>query len=1024
MTLTTSDFGVFHAAVHGGKKPFAWQQRLLEQIVRDKRWPRVLDLPTGVGKTTCIDIALFALALDADNQPGDRWCPRRIAMVVDRRIVVDQVAERGRELLRALMTRTDAIVVDVANRLRSLTRTGEEPLGVFTLRGGMPKDDGWARTPDQPLVIASTVDQVGSRMFMQGYGVSQGMKPVHAGLLANDTLLLLDEVHLSEPFRQTLEQLARLRGRFRDNGVKTRFSHAFLSATPGIVTEPPFSLLDEEKRADSPLGPRLQASKPVRIVEVDGRTALEKECAEQAKALLERHRTIAVVVNRVSSAGEIARQLTETLGDDATVTLLTGRMRPLDRDDVLRELRPAVQTGRERRSDLPKRVIVGTQSIEAGADFDFDALVTEAASLDSLRQRFGRVDRLGNYRNAEGVVVYDNRKTRKAELKQRGEKPSLADHDPIYGTALGETVTWLKREEKERPRKLKEELKKLKDEARKLKGEAKEHAEAQVASRAQLDFGVLALDVPTGDELTTLLAPKPNAPTLLPAYLDLWAQTSPPPSQVPDVSLWLHGPSAGPADVQVVWRADLSEEILQQGDVEAATCNVATVRPSSLEAMSLPFFTARAWLRGQPTTDTTDLGDTEGAGAAPERREEPNADGRPAFRWRGDESEIVYASSDNKSSLRPGDTIVVPASYGGIRSGCFDASSQGPVPDRAEQAELFARARPVLRLHPAVVEGLGLPLSLEEPDEARRQLHRAASNPEWPAWKRLWAEKLAKGRGSLVVSGQPSWTVLEGRRVPLPELRSVLQSEETLEDGIELTTDGDDSFHAGREVSLSEHSVDVEMFAREYAMHCGLGAWLAEHVALAAWLHDIGKADRRFQLMLRGGSEIEFFKNETPWAKSAMPPGAREAHRLAQQRSGYPPGARHEVQSLVMVERCLDELTSIVKRVDPQRRPDLDLVRHLIASHHGYCRPFAPVVLDDNPVDVSLLNHASVVFGAIDFPSTSSNHVLYRLDSPLGDRFWRLVEKYGWQELCWLEAILRLADHRASQKEQTREAGS
>ena len=47
---------------------------------------------------------------------------------------------------------------------------------------------------------------------------------------------------------------------------------------------------------------------------------------------------------------------------------------------------------------------------------------------------------------------------------------------------------------------------------------------------------------------------EPDAPTLLPAYLDLWAQTSPPPSQLPDVSLWLHGPSAGPADVQVVWR--------------------------------------------------------------------------------------------------------------------------------------------------------------------------------------------------------------------------------------------------------------------------------------------------------------------------------------------------------------------------------------------------------------------------------------------------------------------------------------
>ncbi len=204
MTLSISDFGAFHAAVHGGNAPFNWQQRLLEQIVRDKAWPCVLDLPTGTGKTTCIDIALFMLALDAANHFDERWCPRRIAMVVDRRIVVDQVAERGRKLLNALITSKESVVVEVATQLRSLTRAGDDPLGVFTLRGGMPKDDGWVRTPDQPLVIASTVDQIGSRMLMQGYGVSQGMKPVHAGLLANDTLLLLDEVHLSSRFGRRL----------------------------------------------------------------------------------------------------------------------------------------------------------------------------------------------------------------------------------------------------------------------------------------------------------------------------------------------------------------------------------------------------------------------------------------------------------------------------------------------------------------------------------------------------------------------------------------------------------------------------------------------------------------------------------------------------------------------------------------------------------------------------------------------------------------------------------------------------
>src|SRR5690606_23961823 len=121
------------------------------------------------------------------------------------------------------------------------------------------------------------------------------------------------------------------------------------------------------------------------------------------------------------------------------------------------------------------------------------------------------------------------------------------------------------------------------------------------------DFGVLALDVPTGDDLAKLLGPKPSAPTLLPAYLDLWAQTSPAPSQLPDVSLWLHGLASGPADVQVVWRVDLTEDVLQREDVEAATAIVAAVRPSSLEAMSLPFVTARAWLASQTVRE---LGDT------------------------------------------------------------------------------------------------------------------------------------------------------------------------------------------------------------------------------------------------------------------------------------------------------------------------------------------------------------------------------------------------------------------------------
>lgn len=956
MSLTVDDFIPFHIAIHGrDKRPFDWQSRLLRKVVADRAWPRVLDLPTGSGKTTCIDIALFALALDAQEEPAKRWCPRRVAMVVDRRIVVDQVAERGRKLLHGLVA-GDAhpVVREVAARLCSLSKEGNAPLDVFTLRGGMPKDDGWARTPDLPLILASTVDQLGSRLLIQGYGVSKGMKPVHAGLLGNDLLLLLDEVHLSQPFADTLNALDELRGRFaRSSPLVPRFHHAFLSATPGASASEPFRLHQNEKSPESALGPRLHAPKPARLLDAVDRANLETLCATEASALIRRHDVVAVVANRVASATNIARRLGDNLGDQADVTLLTGRMRPLDRDDVLRLLRPRVMTGRDRDRVERKLIVVGTQCIEAGADFDFDALVTEAASLDALRQRFGRLDRLGLYRRAEGVIIRDK----------------SAKDDPVYGEAIPKTMTWLR----------------------------------QKLEKKTVDFGILALALPDADELEHLVAPKTHAPVLLPAYLDLWMQTSPAPVRVPDVSLWLHGPDSGSADVQVVWRADLDEvEAIQPNrsvaESERITAIVASVRPSSLEAVSLPFIAARRWLSGE---DPGSIADVERA----DPDDDPSRTDRLVFRWAGDDSEVISVHK-----IRPGDTLVLPAVRGGIRDGCFDPRADTPVKDLAERAALFARGQPVLRLHTKVLEGLGLSLP-DDPQEARDALQNAAdrADPGWrKAWK-AWAEALARGGGSIVVNAESPWTVIQGKRLRPETVRALLDVNDSAEDGVELTTDDDDSFHAGWPVTLSRHSSDVECFARDYATAIGFPEALVEDIALAGWLHDIGKADRRFQILLRGGSSIAFFKDETPWAKSGMPPGAKAAHRLAQERSRYPKGTRHEVQSLAMLERRIDVVRS--------RAHDVDLVLHLVASHHGYCKPFAPAVADDEPVDVVLSNHWSRVFGPIDFGATSSSNDLYRLDAPVADRFWQLVEKYGWQGLCWLEAVLRLADHRASELE-------
>jgi len=352
MSLSVDDFEAFHQAVHENRSPFDWQGRLLRQIVSDRIWPRVLDLPTGSGKTTCIDIALFALALDASTSPAERWCPRRIAMVVDRRVVVDQAAERGRKLLSVLTASSAREVVEVRKALASLAESDEEPLGVFTLRGGIPKDDGWARTPDQPLVIASTIDQLGSRLLIQGYGVDPGMRPVHAGLAGNDMLVLLDEVHLSQPFKQTLERLGRLRERYARNGLPQRFQFAFLSATPGDTEGTRFELSAAELAPESALGPRLYAKKPARIAEVTGREDLATRVAGETKDLTEKHDVVAAVVNRVDTALAVFVALTKMLGEGTDVVLLTGRMRPLDRDDVLAACRPD-EKGIETRAPSP-----------------------------------------------------------------------------------------------------------------------------------------------------------------------------------------------------------------------------------------------------------------------------------------------------------------------------------------------------------------------------------------------------------------------------------------------------------------------------------------------------------------------------------------------------------------------------------------------------------------------------------------------------------------------------------------------
>lgn len=991
--LIPDRFAEFVAALHDSgdgrptRTPFPWQRRLVEQVFETGRWPDLLDLPTASGKTTTIEIALYLLAA------GVRM-PRRIVLVVDRRIIVSQAAAVAENAASRLRPDAEGILGEVARGLRRLAPDPDENVNApvlnwAELRGGISRDERWATRPDVPAVVVSTVDQVGSRLLFRGYGVSDRMKPIHAGLLGTDCLFLLDEVHLSLPFADTLRAIgSRYLAPASVVGDSARWHVVELSATPsGSTGADRFGLggADRDAAQTPVLARRLAARKPARMVtvptrgkdEAAHRRALAAQAAKEATALVTGPEVTAVgvIVNRVDTAREVRRLLAED--DRFDTELLTGRMRGFDRDELLSRTVARVAMGRVRAAGDRPLVLVATQAVEAGADFDLDAVVTECASLDALQQRFGRVRRDGVPEEPTGTSV----------IVATAAAIGAGADDPVYGTSLA--TTW----------------------------------QLLTASPQPLDLGADRFaELRASAQAAAIAAASPErerSPVLLPRTLDLWSQTSQRPFVDPDPALWLHGLVPPRPEVTVVWRADLPDLRTPLGggftpnDGELADL-VGLVPPGSGESISLPLSAVAGWLEKLVTRrddrraiDGGSIADVDiGAEAVEERGGGQQI--APALQWDGDRSTLAARRRD----LRPGDVLVVPAVYGGIGHRTFDPDATEPVADLASKVAASQRRRAVLRLRgdllPAVLMGVGVPAP--DPDgspaddrelardwlaEAGERLSgRDGDGVTWRAVVSSLSRDVRTGRRSVVRrltadGSERPYLVLVGTSL-LPRDVGSAEADTVDEDAPEMLE---------RPVSMEEHLTDVGAWAARLARSCGLPEAIVDDLVLAGRVHDIGKADPRFQTILAGGLPPA---HEDPLlAKSGDSPDLARRRELARQ-AGYPRGTRHEMTSVAMLTSAPDLLAGA---------HDVDLVLHLVASHHGWARPFAPVVVDTSTARIE----ATISNQSVSSPVTNE---LYRLGSGIADRFWSCTRRYGWYGLAYLEAVLRLADHRASESEQ------
>ena len=551
-------FAEFYLAING-RDPFPWQRRLAKQVATTEQWPTEVGVPTGLGKTSSLDIAVWWLASQADRKPNKRTAPTRIWWVINRRLLVDSTAEHAETIAYALsdpdwsdwvdLNQWSRVVIErVGHRLRSLSADPDAaPLEVIRLRGGIA-----SRTPtdpSRPAIILCTLPMYGSRLLFRGYGSM--LRAVDAAMAGTDSLVLLDEAHLAPHLRALFPALADCTPGAQAilGEARSRTRLVALTATGDDADRRPFGL-DDDDEAHPIVQQRLDAVKPLELRIETGDSA--RHLADAALDLIRDAVSPAACVvfaNTPKTARETFGRLRKTMAEaTADVLLLTGltrereaeriRSRILDREHGMAATR---DTGGDRPRHL---IVVATQTLEVGADIDAEFLVTEACGVRALTQRLGRLNRLGRHMHARAVYVHLPPPKSRRRSGTAGASP---DTWPVYGTEPASV------------------LQRLQD------------------ARGGDETGTVNL---SPRRVAEVLGPPRDlpgrAPEVLPGVLWEWTKTTTPPEGEAPVEPYFSGITGPQYTVSLIWRVHVPEEGQRlwprASDREAVDISIGEVR--------------------------------------------------------------------------------------------------------------------------------------------------------------------------------------------------------------------------------------------------------------------------------------------------------------------------------------------------------------------------------------------------------------------------------------------------------------
>ncbi|MCI0605116.1 type I-U CRISPR-associated helicase/endonuclease Cas3 [bacterium] len=1000
-----------------GNDPFDWQNRLFQKLLAGD-FPDVCDIPTGLGKTSVMAIWLIALACQLEEKA--RTIPLRLAYVVDRRVIVDQATTEAENLLKIL---TEALS-DKSSHLHSLAKTlrqrsmkGQESLiALSTLRGQKADNREWCLDPSRPAIIIGTVDMIGSRLLFSGYGkVGINHRSLQAGLLGQDTVVVIDEAHLSSVF---VSILLDIKLAIHQTTLLRPFHVISLSAT--LSTTGKTLELDEQKElqnAEAKL--RLNAKKQIEFLHFnqiarakEGKKASPKEIDEElAQRLVNRAiqyeseleakpaRSIVIFVQTVNLVNLIAEKLRDKLEQlalqrtveefkdekeqnilrqaiEARILKMTGEMRGYERDREHLVQSPKFQAflpERDRQTPRPPQYLIATSSAEVGVNLDADDGLSDLSTLDSMIQRIGRINRFGKTESTISVIVDEQGLNALASdfKKMKSISKALllltAEIDQLQAQLAKPSAEKAAKKDIQKKITLKKtEKKNLEKSGVDYGMHNVEREEAKVyftwkalKSREDENGKINASPLALRGLLTTNQEALPDIPVRPPfdeARVDDWAMTSLKQSEYPRplVQYWLRGVvDDETAQTTLVWRIDLDY-------FDFAGISEIEIRKSLSQAVELA---TAIPIQPQERANIA----TFRAAALFKVLAEKSPDKPIVLIDPGGEAK-AYAlrqikENKNLFALLAFSTAILPCSIGGLDNDGNPLDKLPKEPKSVKDVVGNEWTRYLVVRHSSDI------YSIKQHDQSTDGERRFAT---WQGAIRSIKDKgvcdnakeIQKVFADVNEEEKNAFSYIAfffNQNAGSGEKKASLEADRFLREDV------DDVASLGLQTrTVAEHDADVEKYARDLAQKIGMPDEVIELLAAAGFRHDLGKAREWWQ------NAIGNF-NETAYAKS----------NVNSFDHGFNQGYRHEFGSLI--ESLGDEAL--------KAHTHRDLILHLIAAHHGYARPHFPE-------------------RAFDRNQTKPENQRIAHDVML--RFNRLQQQYGWWQLAYLEALLKAADAMAS----------